>query len=239
MTPLSVLTNVDLDHQGFLGLLGSPQKILVVSHLSSYCSPTFLNRSEETAPLWFTPALKSWNCLDIHLRASHAPFVFASQAELEDRPGEVGRWVREDQLARPSRVPHFAQWEECFGWRRRQPGLRPDAHGSRCYPFAGSIHHRRFVRCDISTRAIPLSAQSTLRHAHSTLRPLPFASVIPQCESERRGSRGHALGESDGKNGLSDALDWVSDVSGGDRLVVLAGSLCLVAGFYRFVEPGL
>jgi len=44
---------------------------------------------------------------------------------------------------------------------------------------------------------------------------------------------------SDGKNGLPDALDWVSDVSRGDELVVLAGSLYPVADFYQFVEPGL
>jgi len=31
----SALTSVDLDHQGFLGTLGSPQKILVGPHPSS------------------------------------------------------------------------------------------------------------------------------------------------------------------------------------------------------------
>jgi len=133
--------------------------------------------------------------------------------------------IREDQLARPSRVPHFAQQEERFRWRRPQPGLRPGAHGSRCYPFARSIHHKRFVRCNLSTRAILLSLQSIRRHTRSTLYPSPSSRSYHNA-SERRGSRGHALGESDGKNGLSDALDWVSDVSGGDGLVVLAGSLC-------------
>ena len=39
-------------------------------------------------------------------------------------------------------------------------------------------------------------------------------------------------------NGLSDALDWAADVSGGDGLVVLAGSLYLVADFYRFIKLG-
>jgi len=43
----------------------------------------------------------------------------------------------------------------------------------------------------------------------------------------------------EGKGGLSNALDWASDVSGSDGLVVVAGSLYLVADFYRFVEPGL
>ncbi|KAF9649951.1 FolC bifunctional protein [Thelephora ganbajun] len=40
----------------------------------------------------------------------------------------------------------------------------------------------------------------------------------------------------DGKGGLSDALDWATDLSGGDGLVVLAGSLYLVADFYRFIN---
>jgi len=124
------------------------------------------------------PAIKSSSRLDNRLRACHAPFVFESQAEWEDYPGDVCRWIREDQLARPSRVPHFAQREESFRWRRPQPGLCPDAHGFCCYPFARSIHHKRFVRCDLSTRAIPLSAQSTL----DTLTPLfklQASSVTP------------------------------------------------------------
>jgi len=49
ITPLS--TNVNLDHQGFLDLLGSPQMILVVPHLSSYRSPAFLNRPEGNCPI--------------------------------------------------------------------------------------------------------------------------------------------------------------------------------------------
>jgi len=157
--------------------------------------------------------------------------VFASQAEWEDYPGDVCRWIREDQLARPSRVPHFAQREESFRWRRPQPGLCPDAHGFRSYPFARSIHHKRFVRCDLSTRAIPLSAQSTLDTLTPLFKryPLPFVSVILQCETERRGSEfspPEDMPESDGNNGSSDALDLVFDVSGGNGLVVLVGSLC-------------
>jgi len=35
------------------------------------------------------------------------------------------------------------------------------------------------------------------------------------------------------------SLRWASDVSGDDELVVLAGSLYLVADFYRFADPGL
>ena len=38
------------------------------------------------------------------------------------------------------------------------------------------------------------------------------------------------------KAGLSDALDWAIDLSGGDGLIVLAGSLYLVADFYRFMN---
>ena len=34
------------------------------------------------------------------------------------------------------------------------------------------------------------------------------------------------------------SLRWASDVSGGDELVVLAGSLNLVADFHRFADPG-
>ena len=41
----------------------------------------------------------------------------------------------------------------------------------------------------------------------------------------------------EGKTALSDALDWATDVSG-DGLVVLAGSLFLVADFYRFMDMG-
>ena len=37
----------------------------------------------------------------------------------------------------------------------------------------------------------------------------------------------------EGKTGLLDALDWANDVSKGDGLIVLAGSLYLVADFYR------
>jgi len=44
---------------------------------------------------------------------------------------------------------------------------------------------------------------------------------------------------SEGKNGSSGVLGWASGVSGSGGLVVLAGSLYLVAHFYRFVEPGL
>lgn len=40
---------------------------------------------------------------------------------------------------------------------------------------------------------------------------------------------------SEGKSGLSDALDWATDFSGDSGLVVLAGSLYLVADFYRFI----
>jgi len=43
---------------------------------------------------------------------------------------------------------------------------------------------------------------------------------------------------SEGNGGLSDALNWASDVSGGDGLIVLAGSLYLVADFYRFINSG-
>ena len=35
------------------------------------------------------------------------------------------------------------------------------------------------------------------------------------------------------------SLRWASGVSGDDELVVLAGSLYLVADFYRFADPGL
>jgi len=45
----------------------------------------------------------------------------------------------------------------------------------------------------------------------------------------------------EGKADLSNALNWASSLSGGDGLVVLAGSLYLVADFYRYmnVEVGL
>lgn len=43
---------------------------------------------------------------------------------------------------------------------------------------------------------------------------------------------------SKGGSGLSDALDWATDVSGDGGLVVLAGSLYLVADFYRFTDLG-
>jgi folylpolyglutamate synthase/dihydrofolate synthase len=43
---------------------------------------------------------------------------------------------------------------------------------------------------------------------------------------------------SEGKSSLSDALDWASDVSGDGGLVVIAGSLYLVADFYRFTNLG-
>ena len=43
---------------------------------------------------------------------------------------------------------------------------------------------------------------------------------------------------SEGKSGLSDALDWATDVSGDSGLVVLAGSLYLVADFYRLINSG-
>jgi len=42
----------------------------------------------------------------------------------------------------------------------------------------------------------------------------------------------------EGKDGLPDALEWATDVSGGDGLVVLAGSLYLVADFYRVMGLG-
>ena len=42
----------------------------------------------------------------------------------------------------------------------------------------------------------------------------------------------------DGKGGLSDALDWAADLSGGDGLIVLAGSLYLVADYYRLTGLG-
>jgi len=47
----SALTNVNLGHQGFPGMLGSPQKISVVLHLSSYRSPVLQNRSEGNCPI--------------------------------------------------------------------------------------------------------------------------------------------------------------------------------------------
>lgn len=40
------------------------------------------------------------------------------------------------------------------------------------------------------------------------------------------------------KTGLSDALGWATEISGGDGLVVLAGSLFLVADFYRLMGLG-
>ena len=40
----------------------------------------------------------------------------------------------------------------------------------------------------------------------------------------------------EGRTGLSDALDWATDPSRGDGLVVLAGSLYLVADFYRSIK---
>ena len=42
----------------------------------------------------------------------------------------------------------------------------------------------------------------------------------------------------EGKNGLSDALDWAANASKGDGLIVLAGSLYLVADFYRLGNLG-
>ena len=42
----------------------------------------------------------------------------------------------------------------------------------------------------------------------------------------------------EGRAGLSDALDWATNISGGDGLIVLAGSLYLVADFYRFMNFG-
>ena len=42
----------------------------------------------------------------------------------------------------------------------------------------------------------------------------------------------------EGETGLSDALDWAADVSGDDGLIVLAGSLYLVADFYRLMNLG-
>ncbi|KAF9789871.1 Mur ligase [Thelephora terrestris] len=42
----------------------------------------------------------------------------------------------------------------------------------------------------------------------------------------------------EGKTGLSDALNWATNVSGNDGLVVLAGSLFLVADFYRLMDLG-
>jgi len=42
----------------------------------------------------------------------------------------------------------------------------------------------------------------------------------------------------EGEGGLSDALDWAASVSGDGGLVVLAGSLYLVADFYRFANLG-
>jgi folylpolyglutamate synthase/dihydropteroate synthase len=39
-----------------------------------------------------------------------------------------------------------------------------------------------------------------------------------------------------GRAGLSDALDWATEVSGSDGLIVLAGSLYLAADFYRFMN---
>ena len=43
---------------------------------------------------------------------------------------------------------------------------------------------------------------------------------------------------SEGRAGLSDALDWATKISSDNGLVVLAGSLYLVADFYRFIKLG-
>ena len=42
----------------------------------------------------------------------------------------------------------------------------------------------------------------------------------------------------EGRTGLSDAVNWATNLSGGDGLVVLAGSLYLVADFYRYINAG-
>ena len=101
--------------------------------------------------------------------------------------------------------------------------------------FSPSILSRKYPNVTVNVAALEFSSPDDMPWVKAEPPSVIYDAVKAHCPYARVWS------PIEGKADFSNALDWASDLSGGDGLVVLAGSLYLVADFYRYmnVEVGL
>jgi len=101
--------------------------------------------------------------------------------------------------------------------------------------FSPSILSRKYPKVTVNVAALEFSSPDDMPWVKAEPPSVICDAVKAHCPYARVWS------PIEGKADFSNALDWASDLSGGDGLVVLAGSLYLVADFYRYmnVEVGL
>ena len=101
--------------------------------------------------------------------------------------------------------------------------------------FSPSILSRTYPNVRVNVAALGFSSPDDMPWVEAEPPSVIYDAVKSHCPHARVWS------PIEGKADLSNALDWASDLSTGDGLVVLAGSLYLVADFYRYmnVEVGL
>ena len=98
--------------------------------------------------------------------------------------------------------------------------------------FSPSLLSQPGARVEVNVAAFEFSPPDDMPWVKPEPPSVIYDAVKSHCPSAKLWS---PMG---GQAGLSDALDWATEVSGGDGLIVLAGSLYLVADFYRLLRLG-
>jgi folylpolyglutamate synthase/dihydrofolate synthase len=98
--------------------------------------------------------------------------------------------------------------------------------------FSPSLLSRTRPNIRVNVAALEFSTPDDMPWVKAEPPSMIYDAVKAHCPDARVWS------PTEGKSDLSDALDWATNVSGGDGLVVLAGSLYLVADFYRYMHSG-
>jgi hypothetical protein len=192
--------------------------------------------------------------------------MFTSQTEWRDYPGDVCQWTHEYKLARPTFFPCFTNGKKILVDSAHNRGSAqtladfiatllpsiPTTNDSFNLTYMLGLSHSP-PKIPLDTLA-PLFSPSLLSRAHPNVRvdvaalkfsppdDMPWVKAQPpliicdtvkaHCPYTRVWSR------IKGKTGLSGVLDWATNLSGGDGLVALAGSLHLVVDFYWYMNSG-
>ena len=98
--------------------------------------------------------------------------------------------------------------------------------------FSSSLLSRTRPDIRVNVAAVEFSSPDDMPWVKAESPSMIYDAVKAHCPHARVWS------PAEGKTKLSDALDWATNVSGGDGLIVLAGSLYLVADFYRCMNSG-
>lgn len=98
--------------------------------------------------------------------------------------------------------------------------------------FSPSLLSSSTIRAKTNVAALEFSPPDDMPWVKAEPPTVIYSAVKTHCPDATLWS------PAEGKTGMSNALDWAADTSGDDGLIVLAGSLYLVADFYRFMNLG-